>query len=89
MKPPYATFFAAALLVCAKPAFAADNALDVSELTCDQFMKYDDNNKGLIMMWLEGYYTEEDEAPRSISARWPDTWRKSSLPARPILARRS
>jgi hypothetical protein len=63
MKPVYATFFAAALLLCAKPALAADNALDVSELTCDQFMKYDDNNKGLIMMWLEGYYTEEDEAP--------------------------
>jgi HdeA/HdeB family len=61
MKPVYATFFAAALLLCAKPALAADSSLDVSELTCAQFMKYDDNNKGLIMMWLEGYYTEEDE----------------------------
>ena len=63
MKTLYATFFAAALLVCAKPALAADTSLDVSELTCDQFLKYDDTNKGLIMMWLEGYYTEEDESP--------------------------
>jgi hypothetical protein len=63
MNPLYATVFAAALLVWAKPALAADTALDVSELTCDQFMTYDDDNKGLIMMWLEGYYTEEDEAP--------------------------
>jgi hypothetical protein len=43
---------ASALFVCAKPALAADNALDVSELTRDQFLEYDDNNKGLIMMWL-------------------------------------
>jgi HdeA/HdeB family len=53
--------FAAALLACARPADAADNALDVRELTCQQFSGYDDNNKGLVMMWFEGYYTEEDE----------------------------
>ena len=59
---PPATLFAAALVLCAKPALAAaDSTLDVSELTCQQFMSYDDTNKGLIMMWLEGYYTEEDE----------------------------
>ena len=61
MKPLYATLGAAALLLCAKPALAADNALDVGELTCEQFMNYNDDNKGLIMMWFEGYYTEEDE----------------------------
>ncbi|HZP09164.1 HdeA/HdeB family chaperone [Methyloceanibacter sp.] len=61
MKPLHATLVAAALLLCAKPAFAADSALDVSELTCEQFINYDDNNKGLIMMWFEGYYTEDDE----------------------------
>ena len=57
-----ATLISAAALLCAKPVLAAEDAsLDVSELTCAQFVKYDDNNKGLIMMWLEGYYTEEDE----------------------------
>ena len=61
MKTLHAILFAAASLLCAKPALAADSTLDVSELTCQQFMSYDDNNKGLIMMWLEGYYTEEDE----------------------------
>ena len=62
MKTLHAILFAAALVLCAKPAFAAnDSSLDVSELTCQQFTSYDDNNKGLIMMWLEGYYTEEDE----------------------------
>ncbi|MFZ2017828.1 MAG: HdeA/HdeB family chaperone [Methyloceanibacter sp.] len=62
MKTLHATFFAAALVLCAKPALAAgESTLDVSELTCEQFMNYDDTNKGLIMMWFEGYYTEEDE----------------------------
>lgn len=37
-------------LLGAKPALAADNALDVRELTCEQFMNYNDDNKGLIMM---------------------------------------
>jgi acid stress chaperone HdeB len=63
MKLLPATLIAAAALVCAKPALAADNTLEVSELTCDQFMKYDDDNKGLIMMWLEGYYTEDEDNP--------------------------
>jgi acid stress chaperone HdeB len=62
MKLLPAALIAAAALLCAKPALAAEDAtLDVSELTCDQFTKYDDDNKGLIMMWFEGYYTEEDE----------------------------
>ena len=57
-----ATLIATAALLYAKPVLAAEDAsLDVSELTCAQFIKYDDANKGLIMMWFEGYYTEEDE----------------------------
>jgi HdeA/HdeB family len=61
MKLLHATLIAAAAFLCAKPALAADDKLDVSALTCEQFNKYDNNNKGLIMMWFEGYYTEEDE----------------------------
>lgn len=63
MKTKFALAIAAALLA-ALPA-AASEAVDVSELTCEQFNGYDDDNKAIIMMWFEGYYTEEDE-PASI-----------------------
>jgi hypothetical protein len=61
MKNFCAAVAAAALVACVQPAFAADDELDVSEPTCEQFTNYNDDNKGLIMMWFEGYYTEEDE----------------------------
>jgi hypothetical protein len=62
MKTLYAAAAAVALLLGAQQALAAaDSQLDVSELTCERFINYDDDNKGLIMMWFEGYYTEEDE----------------------------
>lgn len=51
----------AVFFLAAAPAFAADEAIDMSELTCQQFIDYNDDNRGIIMMWLEGYYTEEDE----------------------------
>jgi acid stress chaperone HdeB len=47
------------MLAC--PAFATETTIDMSKLTCDQFTKYSDADKGTVMMWLEGYYTEEDE----------------------------
>jgi hypothetical protein len=59
MKALYATAFAAALL-SACPAVAAE-VVDVAELTCKQFTDYNDDNKAIIMMWFEGYYTEDDE----------------------------
>ncbi len=61
MKTVYATAVAAALLA-ASPA-AAIGSIDVSELSCEQFTGYDDDNRGIVMMWFEGYYTEEDEDP--------------------------
>lgn len=52
----------AAVLLAASPALAANDAtIDVGELTCAQFTAYNNDNRGLIMMWFEGYYTEEDE----------------------------
>ena len=68
-----ATRIAAAALLFAKPAFAAADVLDVSELTCAQFTKYDDNNKGLIMMWFEGYTPRRTSPRPSTSARWRAT----------------
>ena len=62
MRTFYAAVAASALALGAQSALAAAcDQLDVSELTCEQFSNYDDANKGLIMMWFEGYYTEEDE----------------------------
>jgi hypothetical protein len=62
MKNVRAAVAAAAFIACAQPALAADNAFDVNEVTCEQFTNYNDDNKTLIMMWFEGYYTEENEA---------------------------
>jgi len=39
----------------------ASETIDMGELSCEQFNAYDDSNRGTVMMWLEGYYTEEDE----------------------------
>ena len=61
MKRFWAAVAATVFAVGMQPALAADNALDVSKLTCERFTNYDNDNKGLIMMWFEGYYTEEDE----------------------------
>ena len=38
-----------------------DSKIEMSKLTCAQFAAYDKDNMGTIMMWLEGYYTEEDD----------------------------
>ena len=66
----------AAALFAAKPALAAE-AIDVSELSCKQFTGYNDDNKGLIMMWFEGYYTEEDEPATIDFGKMAGTWRGS------------
>lgn len=52
----------AVVFLNASPVLAAET-IDMGELTCLQFTKYDDSNRGTMMMWFEGYYTEEDEPP--------------------------
>jgi hypothetical protein len=61
MQALYATAIAAALLTVTPALAAGDSSIDVGELSCEQFTAYDNDNRGLIMMWIEGYYTEEDE----------------------------
>jgi len=61
MKPLYATILAAALLLTVKPVLAEDSKIDMSKPTCSQFTAYDKDKMSIIMMWLEGYYTEEDD----------------------------
>jgi acid stress chaperone HdeB len=35
----------------------------MKKLSCKQFSGYDKDNMSIIMMWLEGYYTGDDEDP--------------------------
>lgn len=62
MKTLAAITLATGFLVAA-PALADDSKIDMSKLTCSQFSKYDKTNLGSIMMWLEGYYTEDEDNP--------------------------
>jgi acid stress chaperone HdeB len=47
--------------VSATPVLAEESKIDMSELTCKQFAGYDKDNMSVIMMWLEGYYTDEKD----------------------------
>ena len=61
MKPLYVTILAAGMLLTVYPVFAEESKIEMSKLTCKQFAAYDKDNMSIIMMWLEGYYTKEDE----------------------------
>ena len=51
-----------AVLLTAGLALAEDAAtVDMAKLACKQFSAYDKENAGTIMMWLEGYYTGDDD----------------------------
>jgi acid stress chaperone HdeB len=51
----------AAALATATPASA--QRLDLSTVTCKQFLESGKENIGLILMWLHGYWTDEDDPP--------------------------
>jgi len=57
----------------------------MTKLSCKQFAGYDKDNMSVIMMRLEGYYTDETGRPSSTSARWRATPRISSSIAAIIL----
>jgi HdeA/HdeB family len=57
MKPFYATVLAA-LLLTVTPVLAEESKIEMKKLSCKQFSGYD---KDIIMMWLEGYCTDENE----------------------------
>ena len=48
-------------LTAATPATA--QKLDLSKVTCKQFLESGKENIGLVLMWLPGYWTEEDDPP--------------------------
>jgi len=61
MKPFYATILAA-LFLTVTPVLAEESSkIDMKKLSCKQFSGYDKDNMSIIMMWLEGYCTDENE----------------------------
>jgi acid stress chaperone HdeB len=54
----------AAVAVCATlPAQAQKQQFDMSVITCKQFLEYSKENLSLMLMWLDGYYSEDDAPP--------------------------
>lgn len=52
---------AAAMLWTAQPARAEQ--LDLSTITCKDFVNSSKENIGLILMWMEGFYTDQNAKP--------------------------
>jgi acid stress chaperone HdeB len=51
----------ALVLTAATPATA--QKLDLAKVTCQQFLESGKENIGFVLMWLHGYWTEEDDPP--------------------------
>ena len=45
------------------PLPAAAQQLDLATITCKQFVDSDKETIGLMLMWLEGFYTDQDAKP--------------------------
>jgi acid stress chaperone HdeB len=56
MKTVGIAVLAAVLLAAPAPA----QVVDLSTFTCKDFLASGKDNVGFIMMWLDGYYTEDD-----------------------------
>ncbi|MCC6887168.1 MAG: hypothetical protein IT536_01310 [Hyphomicrobiales bacterium] len=54
-------FLIAAILASATPATA--QKVDLSTITCGQFLKMSQESISLILMWMAGYYSDEDAPP--------------------------
>ncbi len=53
----------AAMLCAAAPAHAQQPQLDLASARCKEFLDSSKENAGLIVMWLQGYYSEENAPP--------------------------
>lgn len=56
-----AILVAASLVAAAAPASA--QKLDLSTVTCKQFLDSGEHTIGLVVIWLAGFYTDEDDPP--------------------------
>ena len=53
----------AVTLLAALPAQAQKQQFDLSTVTCKRFFEYNKENLSLMLMWLDGYYAEDDAPP--------------------------
>ena len=53
----------AATLWTTFPAQAQKQQFDLSLITCKQFFEYNKDNLAIMLMWLDGYYADEDAPP--------------------------
>jgi acid stress chaperone HdeB len=53
----------AAMLCVTVPAQAQKQQFDLSTMTCKRFFEYDKDNLAIMLMWLDGYYADEDAPP--------------------------
>ncbi|WP_316176774.1 MULTISPECIES: HdeA/HdeB family chaperone [unclassified Bradyrhizobium] len=61
MKSVVATLFAAALMLSSAPASAV--VLDLSTMSCKQFVESGDDGIKMVLIWLDGWYKgDQDEA---------------------------
>jgi acid stress chaperone HdeB len=51
----------ATLIAAVTPASA--QKLDLSTITCKQFLESSTENRALMLVWLQGYWTDEDDPP--------------------------
>lgn len=58
----FSMLIAAAMLSATAPAARAEQ-LDLSTITCKEFVGSSKENIGLILMWMEGFYTDQDAKP--------------------------
>ena len=50
-------------LAVAAPATASAQKVDLSTIKCSEFIKSSSDRIGLILMWLTGYFADEDDPP--------------------------
>ncbi len=62
MKPPLTRAAVLAAALCAATPVQAQR-LDLSTVKCKDFVTSAKENIGLILMWLAGYYSDEDAPP--------------------------
>ena len=53
----------AAMFCATLPTQAQKQQFDLSVVTCKQFFEYNKENLSLMLMWLDGYYSEDDAPP--------------------------
>ena len=57
----FSTIVTAAVLAAATPVQA--QKVDLSTISCKQFLEMNKESVGLILMWMAGYYADQDASP--------------------------